>query len=520
VVSEERERISMVDSTTAAGSPIAAEAGSTIAARGGNGVDAAITAAIVSMCTDLGVVSPGGGAFVTLWPPDGDPVVVDGFVTMPGLDPRAPAPEDAMREVVFDYHGPTRQKIGWGSIATPGAFAALALASARYGALPWATLLEPAIQLTRTGFPLTGGAAEYLSYTHAAIFGWHPPSHRLLHHEDGSPLVAGETVRLPALADTLELMARDPASLYRGSLAERLASGIGAQGGTLGLADLQAYEAVERTPLHTRIGAWDVASNPPPAVGGACLAAMLLLLDRRTCAPDDLAATVQHMVSTQHAVLGYRQARLDGMTTELPAAVEHMLSLAATGDPTRLTAPSTSHVSAVDETGLACAITMSSGYGSGALVEGTGIWLNNALGEVDMLTRGLASTQPGMRLASNMAPTVARRDDGAMLAIGSPGASRITTALAQVLANFTLNGMDLYAAVHHPRLHVEPAPHQRSIAYEPSLPVHEMEGLVPRPFTHRSMYFGGVQAVALMPGRGLTGVADDRRGGSVASSAT
>jgi len=192
--------------------------------------------------------------------------------------------------------------------------------------------------------------------------------------------------------------------------------------------------------------------------------------------------------------------------------------MADLADPTLLSAPSTSHVSAVDSAGLACAITASAGYGSGAMVEGTGFWLNNSLGELDLLTKGLSGLVPGTRLASNMAPTIARRQsDGAVLAIGSPGASRITTAIAQVLANFAGKNMNLADAVMQPRLHVELGANPGTIAFEPGLPVSSMQDLKPRPFDGPSMYFGGVQAVFGSPRNGLYGIADARRGGSVAS---
>jgi gamma-glutamyltranspeptidase/glutathione hydrolase len=503
--------------TVAAGSRITAEAGAQVAKQGGNAVDAAIAAAIVSVCTDTGIMSPGCGGFVTIWPCDDEPVVIDGYAEMPGRESGSGHFGEATHEVVFDYGGETRQRVGYGTIATPGAFAGLALASQRFGQLPWSDLLQPAIDWAERGFPLTGGAAEYLGFTHAAIYSWHPDSYRILHHEDGSPLSEGDIVRIPCLADTLQSIARDPASLYGGELGQRIAAGVRANDGLLGIEDLQAYEAIERIPVRAGIGDWEVATNPPPAVGGSCLAAMLVLLERLGPG-NSLQQSVKHMVTAQRAVLGYRANHLDGAHEALPGEVERLLSLADLTDPTLLSAPSTSHVSVVDSDGLACAITASAGYGSGAMVEGTGFWLNNSLGELDLLTKGLSGLAPGRRLASNMAPTIARRhSDGAVLAIGSPGASRITTAIAQVLANFAGRDMNLADAVEHPRLHVELGADQGTIACEPGLPVSPMQGLKPRPFDAPSMYFGGVQAVFGSPRDGLHGIADARRGGSVAS---
>ncbi|NCF38449.1 MAG: gamma-glutamyltransferase [Gammaproteobacteria bacterium] len=501
----------------AAGTRIAAEAGASVAEQGGNAVDAAIAAMAVSVCTDTGIMSPGCGAFVTVWPPDAEPVVIDGYAEMPGRGYGEQHFGEATHEVVFDYGGDTRQLVGYGTIATPGGFAGLALASQQFGRLPWNALVEPAIDWVERGFPLTGGAAEYLGFTHDAIYSWHPDSYRVLHHEDGRPLAQGDIVRIPCLADSLRSIASDAGSLYGGELGRRIACGVRENGGLLGIEDLQAYEAVVREPVRAHIGDWEVVTNPPPAVGGSCLAAMLLLLDRLGPA-NSLQREVENMVTTQRSILGFRASRLDGAHQALPREVERMLELADLGDHSLLSAPSTSHVSVVDADGLACAITASAGYGSGAMVEGTGFWLNNSLGEIDLLTRGVSGLSAGTRLASNMAPTIARRrSDGALLALGSPGASRITTAIAQVLANFAGGEMSLADAVTHPRLHVELAAQPGgTIAFEPGLPVEPMQGLEPRPFDGPSMYFGGVQAVLWSRQDGLAGIADARRGGYVA----
>lgn len=507
----------MTDLTIAAGTRIAADAGIAVAREGGNAVDAALAAMVVSMCTDTGIMSPGAGGFVTVWPGDGEPVVIDGFAEMPGRGLAADRFGESVWEVVFDYGGETRQRIGYGSVATPGAFAGLALASERFGRLPWSRLLQPAIEWVEQGFPLTGGAAEFLAFTHEAIYTWHADSNRILHRDDGSPLQEGDMVHVPGLADSLRLIAEEGAgTLYGGSLGQTIANGVLANGGRLSLADLKSYRPVVREPVWAHLADWSVATNPPPAVGGACLAAMLLVLDRLG-AGSSAAAAAHNLVTAQHAALDYRAQRLDGARENLADEVERLLDLAHAGAPELLEAPSTSHVSAVDADGLACAVTASAGYGSGAMVEGTGFWLNNSLGEIDLHTKGLTGVAPGARLASNMAPSVARREDGAVIAIGSPGASRITTAIAQVLWNFAARGMPISDAVMYPRLHVELFPQQRNIAYEPDLPVVPMAGLSPRPFAKRSMYFGGVQAALWTPDKGLQSVADARRGGSVAN---
>jgi gamma-glutamyltranspeptidase/glutathione hydrolase len=181
-----------------------------------------------------------------------------------------------------------------------------------------------------------------------------------------------------------------------------------------------------------------------------------------------------------------------------------------------ITSPSTAHISAADLSGLACSITVSAGYGSGAMPAGTGIWLNNSLGELELHPAGYHGLPPGTRLVSNMAPTTVRHDGGA-LAIGSPGADRITTALSSVLLNHLVVGMSLDEAVTHPRVHAEVFDAQPTIAAEPGVPLGAIDDMVLRPFPNPSMYFGGVTAARSHPVHGLSATSDPRRAGAIAA---
>jgi gamma-glutamyltranspeptidase/glutathione hydrolase len=181
---------------------------------------------------------------------------------------------------------------------------------------------------------------------------------------------------------------------------------------------------------------------------------------------------------------------------------------------TVLEAGSTCHTSAVDASGLACAITMSAGYGAGDMPPGTGIWLNNCVGELELNKRGMDVGPPGLRLPSNMAPTTARSADGPLLAIGSPGADRITTAILQVLVNHIHLSMPLERAIEHPRAHVEFVDQGYRVAYEPDLPIDELT-MPQRRFDTTSMFFGGVGAAAWSPLHGFSVAADPRRTGGV-----
>jgi gamma-glutamyltranspeptidase/glutathione hydrolase len=496
---------------------IVVDAGAAVANRGGNAVDAAIAATISSMCTNLGIIAPGASGFITIWRKGENPVTIDAYAEMPGRGLNSVKFGSGMKEVFFDYGGGTSTMVGYGSVATPGIFAGLGLAAEKYGNLPWSEIVAPAQQQVAKGFPLSQSAAEYLSYTHQAIFGWHPDSYQVIHKADGSHLKLGDMVRLPQLAQTLQLIAEKGVDvLYGGELGEKITAEIQANQGLLTLKDLAEYRAIERSPIIINFGDWEIATNPTPAVGGICLAAMLLLMDKQSLHKWD-AQTVKAIAEIQQAVLQYRSNYLEGVSEKIiDAQAARLLEMAAKNDWQQLTkSPSTIHISATDNDGLGCSISASSGYGSGGMSGGTGLWLNNSLGEIELHPEGLHDLSPGTRLTSNMAPTVCRHSDGTVLAIGSPGASRITTAIAQVLFNFISLDMPLEQAISHPRLHFEVFNNTPGIAFEAGLNVDALN-LTSRQFDRLSMYFGGVQAACSHPNNGLTAAADPRRAGGIA----
>jgi len=502
--------------SVASASQIAADAGAVVADGGGNAVDTAIGAVICSMVTDPGIIAPGSGGFITVWPADEDPVVIDAYAEMPG---RGLSPDrfgKGGREVVLTYGGRTSTVVGYGSVATPGAFAGLRLAWERYGSAPWYELFSPAIAAVESGFPLSSAAAEYLGHSHELVFGWDPPSYAVLHRENGRHLSAGDTVLIPDLAESLRLLASDGVEpLYGGELGAKIAAAVAEHDGILTLRDFAEYEAIVREPVIVEVDDWSIATNAPPAVGGVTMAAMLLLMGI-TGFDQWEAADVARLVEVQDAVRTFRRNRLDELHDRGTEAAT-LLALAGKGDLSALlSSPSTSHTSTVDSDGLGCSVTVSAGYGSGAMVAGTGMWLNNSLGEMELHPAGFHGVEPGARLVSNMAPTVARSRSGAVLAIGSPGADRITTAISTVLVNFMHLGMSLSESIDHARLHTEIFDGTPTVSYEPGIDVAEVSGFDTRRFPDISMYFGGVQASLWDPLAGFFEVADQRRSGGVA----
>jgi gamma-glutamyltranspeptidase/glutathione hydrolase len=508
----------------AATSRLATDAGLRLGELGGNAVDAALAAVLVSMVTEPGVVSLAGGAFVTVDPGDGSaPVTIDGNVEMPGRGLPASRFGTGLTQVETAYGGGLRLWIGPGSVATPGAMAGLGLAHERYGSVPWAEVVAPAIDVAREGYPLGTAAASYLGVAREIVFDWDRESAAGLRLPDGRPAVAGDVLRSSDLATALEIVAGEgPSAMYGGSIGQVLAEDMAARGGLVTAQDLAEYRAVVRPSVQVALRDWSLATNPPPSIGGPVLAAMLSLLARAGYHPGRPADVVR-LVAIQRAVLDHRREVLD-LAEDLDAAGRELLELVDRGwDPVAHASASTVHVSVVDENGVSCATTASAGYGSGATVPGTGILLNNCLGEPELNRRGVHALAPGTRLGSNMAPSVGRHVDGTVLAIGSPGADRITTALLQVLGGYALGGLDLQAAVDAPRLHLrhveteDGSPAVLRIDHEADLTVPDL-GLPTYEHPVHSMFFGGVAAAIGRPDGGLGAAADPRRAAAVAIS--
>lgn len=489
-------------------------AGLGVAADGGNAVDAALAAAFVALATEPGMVSIGGGCFVAVWPAGGEPVVVDGNVEMPGRTLPMDRFGAGVREVVTTYGGGVTMHAGHGSVATPGIVPAFALTHDRFARLPWARLLEPATTAARDGYPMSHAAARYLAIVVDSLFATDAEAHGLVTHDDGTLLAGGERATNRALADVLDDLAAQGPSLFSsgGAVGRGLVAEMASGGGLVTDSDLAAYEPRVRPAHLIDVGDWSVATNPPPSVGGPMLAVMLGELAQRG------AWTWADAIEIQQAVLSYRSSVHD-LSRDLDADGRDLLAAVGTHGLGALRgSSSTAHVSAVDDEGNACAITMSSGYGAGLCIPGTGILLNNCLGEAELNRHGLHAVPPGTRLASNMAPTTARAGDGRSLAIGSPGADRITTALMLVLGQGFLHGADLQAAIDRPRLHLRQGETGFTAEYErdPDLAAAVAASGVPgHEYPEPHMYFGGVGAALHNVDGSLHAAGDARREAAV-----
>lgn len=479
--------------------------------RGGNAVDCAIAAAVALMSTEPGIMAPGCGGFVAVLPPNAGPIVFDGYACAPGRDGPVRVPLRGPSDVQIQYGGGLQTRIGYASVAVPGLVRSLVAAHGIFGRsnyLSFADLLRPTVEICQAGFPLSRSSADYLSGVQDVVFGWHPETRAVFGSAD---LKAGAVLRLPNLADTLYQLGETAGeSLYTGDLARVIAGEVRESGGLLGLTDLAQYQVVRQLqPLRIEFGDWELFAPRLPSVGGATVAALLALC-ADACSTCSEAGFIERLLEAQRYVYGFRESRF--VDHDLSGAVQDLLE--SLGNQTNCLArsASTMHISAVDSTGLACSITASSGYGSGVMPGKTQFMLNNSFGELELV--GGVTFAPGSRLPSNMCPMVGRNSKDAVLAIGSPGASRITTALSSVLLHFIGRGKSLDEAIRKPRVHWETPIAMGRVSYEKGASLRAGSYADWREFPASSMYFGGVNVALRTESGGFTVVADERRAGA------
>jgi gamma-glutamyltranspeptidase/glutathione hydrolase len=482
----------------AAGHPRTAQAGADVLRGGGNAVDAAIGAMVVSFACEPLLTGLGAGGYMLVVDPDGDRTLLDFFVAAPGhgADPAARG-ELVPIDVSF---GDAIQvfNIGEASVGCYGVPAGLCEASARFGRIALADLVVPAARLARDGVELNREQAYVIEILEGIVTA--TPETRALFAPEGHVLHAGELVRQPELADALERLGSEGAEpFYRGDIAAAIVGRVSGRGGILTAEDLAAYEVVERDPVRVPYRGLEVLTNAPPSAGGILIAHALALLDERP-GPPSVDAIVAVMERTQSE---RTPEFLEGLSD--PEFVQRFL--AGSGK-----LGSTTHIAVLDREGWACSVTCSNGEGAGIVVPGTGVHLNNMLGEQDLNPLGFHRHPPGRRLPSMMAPTIALRDGVPGLALGSAGSNRIRSAILQTIVRVVDDGLRAPEAVRAPRVHFED-----DVVYaEPGIDVSslEAEGRSIGRFRERNLFFGGVQAVERDADGRFWGGGDPRRGGA------
>lgn len=483
----------------AGGHPATAAAGAWALREGGNAVDAAIAAVLASVVAESPLTGLGAGGFMLVHTPGGDATLLDFFVSAGGLDGRERGVE--LEPIEIDFGGTTQVfNVGPASCGVPGVPSGLAAAADRFGSMPLADLVVPAVWLAREGVEVTA-QHDYLFEILAPILA-REPAGAAVYAPAGRILGLGERAVFAELAETLErLGAEGPDPFYRGDIAAAIAATMVDRGGTLGAADLEAYETAVREPVRARFGGCEILTNPPPSSGGVLIAYALELLTRAGGATDPVSV----VTVMERAQAARTREFLDGLYED---------GFAARFLADRL--GSTTHITALDDDGGCASVTCSNGSGSGVFVPGTGIQLNNMLGEQDLNPFGFHATGAGRRMPSMMAPTLALRDGELVLGLGSGGSNRIRSAITQTILRYLGDGLDLTAAVRAPRIHFEDGVVHAEPGIDPDA-LGRLEALGHSVVRWRepNLFFGGVHAVAAGRDR-PEGAGDPRRGGAVA----
>lgn len=479
----------------AAGHPLTAEAGADVLRAGGNAVDAALAAMMTSFVAEPLLTGLGAGGYMLVSPPSEAAVLLDFFVEAPGrgADPAHRAP----LEPVSVSFGDAVQvfNVGAAACGTYGVPSGICEAAERFATLPLAELAAPAIHHARTGVAVTSEQAYLFEILEPIVAS--TPEARAKYLLDGRVPRVGDVLHDPELADALERLAAEGCDpFYTGEIAATVSEWVGGRGGDLRADDLAAYATIPRAPVRVSYRGRAVLTNPPPSAGGILIGYALALLERETSGPPDVCAIVSAMERCQAE---RTQDFLAGLAEP---------GFLATFMASRL--GSTTHISVLDRGGWACAVTCTNGEGSGQVVPGTGIHVNNIMGEQDLSPLGFFTHASGRRLPSMMAPTIVLRDGEPELVLGSAGSNRIRSAILQVILNALDRGMDAAAAVNAPRVHFEDG----LVYAEPGVDEAALEraGRALSRFRGLNLFFGGVQAVELEAGA-MSGAGDPRRGG-------
>ncbi|HOW54497.1 MAG TPA: gamma-glutamyltransferase [Syntrophorhabdaceae bacterium] len=473
------------------GQDLATKAALKVLKKGGNAVDAAVTAAFVMAVTLPRAGNIGGGGFMLIYDAKKKEVVAIDFWQ------RAPGAATRTMFVGRDGRGdPKLSRESYIAVAVPGTVAGLAFALKRNGTITLAKAMEPAIRYAQEGFVMNAGlSADIKSYE--KILRARPDSAKIFFKPSGGYYEAGDRFVQRDLARTLKAIAMEgPEAFYRGDIADRIARQMKANGGLLTKDDLVAYSPVVRSPVHTTYRGDDVYSMYPPSSGGVCITQVLNILEG-----FDLARTGHNSAATLHLVAeAMKRAFADlfvyagdpdavaipvrGLTSKSYAAklrsgISASRATASkdirSGDARAYEKDETTHFSVVDREGNAVSstYTLNGNFGSGIVVEGAGFLLNNEMDNFNAnpgkpddagIIQGDANAiAPNKRMITAMTPTMVFRQGKLFLVTGSPGSSRIISTVLQVIMNVIDHKMNIQEAVNAPKVHHEWMPDELRI---------------------------------------------------------
>ena len=459
---------------------MASEVGADILRRGGNAVDASVAIGFALAVTLPRAGNIGGDGFMLVHDAKSGEQVFFDF--------RSVAPKAATLAMFVDNQGQESQIASRGYLApsVPGTVAGLYMAHKKYGKLRWSDVVAPAIALARDGVILTpdeafvfGWGKERLSTSVSAKAAYYKP--------DGTLYRAGERLKQPDLAWTLTQIAKRGADgFYKGPVAARFAADMKANGGLITTEDLAGYRAIERKPLRGTYRGLDVVTAPPASAGGATLLNMLNIVENFDLKQNGAGSAKSLHIMAEAMKLGYSDRYvLLGDTDFVTAPVQGFISKAyallragridpdkakpvaqmGVGDPFKYESPSTTHFSVADAQGnvVSTTYTLGADFGSGVMIAGTGVLLNNQMNNFShaqaakALREGLPpppnAMAPGKRMLSTMMPTIVMKNGKPWLVTGTPGGSTIINTVMQIIVNVVDFNLNVEEATHQPRIY-------------------------------------------------------------------
>lgn len=481
----------------AAGHQGTAQAAADILQAGGNAIDAAVAALIMSWVTEPCLSSAGGGGFAQVLTANGDAKLFDFFCQTPKQ--QRPLSEVDFFPVIVNF-GDAQETfhIGKGATAVPGAIAGAFALHEQYGTLPMRELVAPAMEAASDGVVVN----DFQQFTFRLL---EPILERsadgqALFFRDEKLIPSGETIKMPQFADFLDYLSREgEAAFYQGEIAQKISKDYQEQGGFLTLADFNDYAVKIHKPLHFKYRNKTILTTPEPSIGGMILQLVLQQLSKTDHFPD-------------HRSIPYIQCLHDIFAAvndigKVPAQLRMALETWQ-----KQTWGSTTHFSIADRQGNVVSLTTSNGEGCGYFVENTAIQLNNMLGESALMPQGFHSWRKDVRLNSMMTPTIVLdANKKPTVALGTGGASRIAFTIAQLLHLIIDHQLPLQAAIEAPRLHLEHNTFHIEAGFEDLPPQADFSQMV-KYWQQSSLFFGGVHAIQ-RTSNAWTAVGDGRREG-------
>ncbi len=458
---------------------LASQAGVEILKKGGNAVDAAIATGFALAVTLPSAGNIGGGGFMIVRTAEGEVTTFDFREKAP-----AAATEDMFLDANGEYTEPTNHE-GYLAVGVPGTVAGFFLAHERFGSKKMKDLLKPAIKLAKKGFPLSESQARQFEF-YKEDFSRYPASTKKFFKKNGTSYQPGETWKQPDLAKTLKrIQKKGRDGFYQGETARKLAAAMRANGGLITEADLAAYQAQERKPIHGTYRGHDIYSMPPPSSGGTAIVEMLNILEGYDLAEAGFGSAkhIHLLAEVMRRAFADRARHIGDPDFNPNLPVERLTSKDYAGELRRainLTRTSasdpvtfndayesdeTTHFSVIDSAGNAVVVTftLEYSYGTRIVADGLGFLLNNEMGDFNPQPGRTDETgnigtkpnlvQPGKRMLSSMTPAMVVKDGKPLLLIGSPGGRTIINTVLQVIVNIIDFQMDISEAIAAPRVH-------------------------------------------------------------------